>query len=121
MALVDFALAAGATARVTRFLMRDFLAEPIREKVEATFGADSKPAYLMGCDWCMSMWTAAAVAPVAYAASRHRARTGRPAWWYVVPAAALTLSYAYAVSRPVLDPDDEPEDDGHNPDTAEVE
>lgn len=121
MALVDFALAAGAVARATRFATRDVLAEPIRERVDRKFGPDSRVSYLMGCDWCASIWTAAAVAPVAYAASRHRARTGRPAWWYVVPAAALTLSYAYAVSRPVLDPDDEPEDDGHNPDTAEVE
>lgn len=121
MALADFALAAGTVARATRFLMRDYLAEPIRERVDRKFGPDSKVSYLMSCDWCMSMWTAAAVAPIAYAASRHRARTGRPAWWYVIPATALTLSHMYAVTRPALDPDDEPEEDGHNPDAAEVE
>lgn len=86
-------LAFGATARVTRFLNDDVLAEPIRSWVSARFGEDSRLAYLIECPWCASIWLAAPAATVAWFAVPESLRVG--AWWYTIPGLWLTISYAY--------------------------
>jgi hypothetical protein len=49
----------GATVRLTRLLTTDALFEPGRSWIERRIPA--KAAYLLRCDWCMSVWTGFAV------------------------------------------------------------
>ena len=52
-------LLVGATARTTRLITTDALLEPVRGWVERRVSA--KIAYLVRCDWCMSVWVGFAV------------------------------------------------------------
>lgn len=85
-----------AVARLTGLLAFDEITRPIREslvkRLNPTKGWHRKIAYLVGgasdegdgCPWCLSLWIAAAVAPLV--------------WWHgdsafmIIPAAALALS-----------------------------
>lgn len=71
---VTIVLIALATARATRFLTTDKLIEGPRTRLQFAFEArweaktgrtsedwGSRTAYLIGCDWCASIWTAAVV------------------------------------------------------------
>ena len=49
----------GATIRLTRLLTTDALLEPARSRIEPRLPA--KMAYLIRCDWCMSVWVGFAV------------------------------------------------------------
>lgn len=49
----------GATTRLTRLLTTDALLEPGRARIERRVPA--KVAYLIRCDWCMSVWVGFAV------------------------------------------------------------
>ena len=49
----------GATIRLTRLLTTDALLEPGRSWTERRMPA--KVAYLVRCDWCMSVWVGFAV------------------------------------------------------------
>jgi hypothetical protein len=83
-------LAALATARITRLVTTDRLTLAPRRwllrRLTDRYGDESVLAYLIVCDWCVSVYAAAGV-------------TG--AWvkagdtlWFQAPAAALALSYA---------------------------
>lgn len=65
MLIVSLIVAAGAVARITRFLVEDFLADGYRRWMVNTFGDQSKMAYLAHCPWCTSLWVAAFVMPPA--------------------------------------------------------
>jgi hypothetical protein len=54
MPVLLVALLIGATIRLTRLLTTDALLEPGRALVERHVPA--KVAYLIRCDWCMSVW-----------------------------------------------------------------
>jgi hypothetical protein len=86
----EWVLALGAVLRVTRFLNADVLAEPLRSAVERKWGDDSKPAYLMTCPWCASIWVAAAIVPVAYLAAGLTV-------WHVI-ASILTISWLVGIA-----------------------
>jgi hypothetical protein len=45
-----------AVARITRLLVEDRLTIRWRRWVVDKTGADSMPAYLAHCSWCMSLW-----------------------------------------------------------------
>lgn len=66
-ALVLFVLAVLATARLTRLVTADKIAEPVRARIERRFGPpeQSKFMYLITCDWCASFWIAVPVAVAA--------------------------------------------------------
>lgn len=83
-------LAIGATARITRFLVRDTLAAPLRSAVAARAGDHSWIAALLRCDWCVGIWVAA---PVTVAA----ALCGESAWFWG-PALWLSVAFAAAVA-----------------------
>lgn len=83
-------LAIGATARITRFLVRDQLAAPARSAVAARFGDRSMVAYLSRCDWCVSIWVALLVTLAA-------SLFGDTPWFWV-PALWLSVAYAAAVA-----------------------
>jgi hypothetical protein len=95
MDLPQFLLAFGATSRITRFVVKDTLAASFRTWVADRFGDDSKPAYLVTCSWCTSIWIACGVAPLAYYLDESP--------WIRIPAVALSLSYLAGVASRWLD------------------
>jgi hypothetical protein len=52
---VIWLLVALATYRLTRLVTTDTLTAPAREWVQARY---DRVGYLVGCDWCSSMWLA---------------------------------------------------------------
>jgi|GEM_PF-1399253 hypothetical protein len=99
-ALAGVALAFLATARVTRFVTRDLLAQPIRTWFANRFGPDSRLAYLVTCGWCASIWIG--ILPT----------LGWVTWWAGVPwhaSAALWLgiSWVYGILDTNLDVEEE--------------
>jgi len=57
---MTYLLAALATYRLTRLITADYLLDPLRERLEG-FCDDRgwhRVAYLLNCDWCMSIWVA---------------------------------------------------------------
>lgn len=85
-----------ATARLTGLIAFDEITRPLREAATARLdpakGWHRKLAYLLGgasdegngCPWCLSIWIAAAVAPLVWYHGNHPA--------VFIPAAALALS-----------------------------
>ncbi|WP_336048969.1 hypothetical protein [Streptomyces sp. CA2R101] len=95
MSLVAFLLSLGATCRITRFLTKDSLAAGFRSWVAGRFGDDSRPAYLVSCSWCSSIWVASAMAPLAHWTG---GTTG-----FQITATALSLSYLAGLASRWLD------------------
>lgn len=62
---ISLVVAALAVARITRFLVEDFLANGYRRWVVNKWGEDSKISYLVHCPWCTSIWVAVPIMPVA--------------------------------------------------------
>jgi hypothetical protein len=83
-------LTLGAVLRIVRFLNADVLAEPFRAWVERTFGVDSKPAYLVTCPWCASIWVALFVVPISYLAAGD-------ALWFIA-CSILTISWLVGIA-----------------------
>lgn len=79
-----FAVAALATARITRLITADYLTEPARRWAVLRLGIESRLSYLITCQWCTSVWVAAAVAPAVYWWWHHA--------WVQVPAMMLAFS-----------------------------
>lgn len=65
MLVVSLVVAALAVARITRFLTEDFLAVGYRRWVVSRWGAESKMSYLVHCPWCISIWVALPLMPIA--------------------------------------------------------
>ncbi|MET8681114.1 hypothetical protein ABZW18_26910 [Streptomyces sp. NPDC004647] len=95
MSLMAFLLSLGVSCRITRFITKDTLAADLRSWVADRFGEESKPAYLITCGWCSSIWVAAAVTPFAYWAG--------DTVWFQVSAMILTLSYLTGLASSWLD------------------
>ncbi|NJQ00216.1 DUF1360 domain-containing protein [Streptomyces sp. PLAI1-29] len=85
-----FLLALGAVARVTRFVNLDALAGPLRAWFIRRGGPESKLVTLVECPWCLSVWVAAAVVPLAFLYGH--------TLWFQIPATALTVSYLYGAA-----------------------
>jgi hypothetical protein len=77
------------TARATRFLNSDYLAQPFRDWVQLKTG-EGKLYYLITCPWCASIYVAAPVATIAVLDFSPYA--GRDAAWAIV---GLWLGYSY--------------------------
>ncbi|MFB7666459.1 hypothetical protein ACFC1R_21315 [Kitasatospora sp. NPDC056138] len=95
MNAVVFLMALGATCRITRFVSKDTLAAGFRSWTADRFGDDSRPAYLVSCGWCTSIWVAAVVTPTAFLAG--------DTLGFRITATALTLSYVAGVASSHLD------------------
>jgi hypothetical protein len=65
MLITSLVVAALAVARLTRLLVSDSITVFIRQWVIRTWGPDSLPSKLFHCSWCMSIWIALPVMPVA--------------------------------------------------------
>lgn len=83
--LVLMVVMALATARVTRLVTRDRILDAPRRVVLRALPDDSLLAYLMVCDWCVSVYTGALAAVGG-------AWAGWWDWW-AAPAFALAFSY----------------------------
>ena len=65
--LVEDAL---ATHRLTKLVIDDKIAEPLRNEVLKRVPDDGKIAYLLTCPWCVSIWTGTAVSIARHATPR---------------------------------------------------
>lgn len=69
-----------ATARGTRLVVEDVIAEPVRQFFITRFGEDHKLTYLVHCTYCASVWIGLVAAAFAC--------TVMPiSWWWVMPLA----------------------------------
>jgi hypothetical protein len=89
-------LAVLATARLTRLVTRDYLTQRPRRWVQAR--VPESVAYLLGCEWCSSVWIGAGVAIVTVTYGDGR---GVVAVWL-----ALAASHVTGVLT-VVDPSDD--------------
>ncbi len=73
--LIDLAVDALTTYRLTRLVVEDEIAAPLRDRIWKRWAPDrTKVGYLITCPWCVSVWVGAgvvaagAVAPTAWRA-----------------------------------------------------
>lgn len=85
MDAVNLVLIALATARITRLITSDRITQPLRTAIVRRLKDGSELAYLLMCDWCVSIYVGFGVTL---------------AWWYfsntaafAVAAIALSASY----------------------------
>jgi hypothetical protein len=62
MDTITLLVAALATARLTRLVTRDRITHAVRRRILLRLYEDGLPAYMLVCDWCMSMYAGTAVA-----------------------------------------------------------
>lgn len=65
MLIISLVLGILAVARITRLLVDDQLTISWRRWVVKKYGPESMPSYFVHCPWCVSMWVATPVMPVA--------------------------------------------------------
>ena len=84
MLIISLILAALTVARATRLLVADRITVGWRRWVVTKWGEDSWGSYLVHCPWCMSLWLAIPVMPVAVLF---------PNKWVIAALAILPASY----------------------------
>lgn len=86
MDVITLALAALATARITRLVTRDAIFDTPRNRLIIAMPPRLDPlAYLLMCDWCTSMYAGAGMAGAWYAWGDAR--------WFTAVTAALAFSH----------------------------
>jgi hypothetical protein len=63
--IISLVVAVLAVARITRLLIEDRLTVSYRQFIVKRTGPNSLLTYLVHCPWCMSIWIAVPVMPVA--------------------------------------------------------
>jgi hypothetical protein len=86
MDAITLAVAALATARITKLVTTDRITAAPRRWILRRLDSDGLAAYLIVCDWCVSVYTGGGVAAAG-------AWTGLWAWAWVLP---LALAFSYA-------------------------
>lgn len=81
-------LAVGAAARLTRAVTADRITAAFRAWWLARYGATSLAGEFITCPWCIGLYFSLVVVGTGWWA----AVTGHP-WWWIIPCAALTVSY----------------------------
>jgi hypothetical protein len=81
---ITLLVAALGTARLTRLITRDRITHAPRRWVLQRLDQDGLTAYMIVCDWCVSVYTGAAIAAVG-------AWNGLWSWGWAVP---LTLAFS---------------------------
>jgi hypothetical protein len=84
MLIISLTLAILTVARATRLVVTDRITVRWRRWVVTKWGEDSLPSYLAHCPWCMSLWIAIPVMPVAVLF---------PNKWVIAALAILPASY----------------------------
>lgn len=86
-----------ATARLTRLITYDKIAEPFRMWVYRKFGTDSRIAELIECHWCVATWNAMATSTYVLALADHTGAlttlTAIAVWPLLVSAVAYAASW----------------------------
>jgi hypothetical protein len=85
MVALTLLLTALATARLTRLVTTDRITRAPRDWVLLRVRNGHPLAYLLGCDWCASMYVGAGAAAAWWAWGDHR--------WFVAATAALAFSH----------------------------
>lgn len=98
MTVAVFLLTLGATARLTRLVTDDYITRHLRAYLIRKRGPDSDIAYLATCPWCLSMWIAGILATLAWWYGNHPG--------YLLPAAALTISWLVGTAASLFDGED---------------
>lgn len=93
-------VAALAVARLARLIAEDKLLEPLRFRLGRRWPADSLRLYLVHCRWCLSIWIAAAVAPLVWLLGGFSDRLDITAW-VGIPLLALALAHAAGLVKAV--------------------
>ena len=83
MDLITFAVAALATARITRLITTDRITQAPRNRILRKLNPEGLLAYLVVCDWCVSVYAGGLAVGVVILG-------GRPGFWVL---AALAFSY----------------------------
>lgn len=65
MQILSLVLGALAVTRLSMLIVDDRLLLGLRQWVIKKWGEESLPAYLIFCNWCMSIWIALPVMPAA--------------------------------------------------------
>ena len=60
--MIELLIRVLAAWRITRLVVDDEIAAPLRDKVRDVTGPDSKWTYLVNCPYCVSVWAGLAVA-----------------------------------------------------------
>jgi hypothetical protein len=84
MDTITLLITALATARLTRLITRDEITHGARRRILATLDPHGLLAYLVVCDWCVSVYIGAAAAGAG-------ALAGAWPWLWVLP---LTLAFS---------------------------
>lgn len=82
---ITLLVAALVTARVTRLVTTDRITQAPRNALLRRLDSDSLWAYLIVCDWCVSVYTGGAVAAAGAAYELW-------SWWWALP---LALAFSY--------------------------
>lgn len=90
--LLVLCLYALTVARATRLVARDKITEPFRAWIVRRFGEQSQITFLFFCQACLSVWVAAALAPIVFA------MTGLP-WWLCPFVAAAGTEVTILLTR----------------------
>lgn len=85
-----------ATARLTRLVTIDKFCEPFRNWVITKNGDDGWLTYLVFCPYCLSVWIAAALTPLAWFLTSAPDTLGITTW-AGLPLTALAVSYLAAI------------------------
>jgi Protein of unknown function (DUF1360) len=88
VAVWTFLLVTLATARVTRLVVSDQIAAPLRRKVIAKSGTDGWFSYLIHCPFCVSPW-------LSTLAGAYWIAFNDLSWW-LYPPAVFAMSYLVA-------------------------
>ena len=85
MDIITIILCALATARITRLVTQDRITEAPRNAILRRLPDESLFAYLIVCDWCVSVYVGAGVAAVG----------GLVHWWSWTMAVPAALAFSY--------------------------
>lgn len=99
-ALITLALLLLATTRVTRAIVNDKIADPIRTWVVRRNGENGWWTYLFHCPWCMGWWIAAPAGALATWPGELSHVLPLPAWLTFLTAwAAISYATGWILTR----------------------
>lgn len=93
--LLGFVVLVLATARATRVVVIDEIAEPLRTKVMTRWPPPSKPSKLVRCYWCSGFWMSGLICATTLAVA---CKAGWLPWLSLALLPVLTFAVAYASS-----------------------
>lgn len=99
-ALITLALLTLATTRITRAIVNDKIADPIRTWVVRRNGENGWWTYLFHCPWCMGWWLAAPAAALATWPGNLHTALNLPAWLtFLATWAAISYATGWILTR----------------------